>query len=87
MRGKSDEEHKEDIFVRSGMQYKICRNTYHMFYIIGTEDTFIRKRRVTVLGQRQRQSKWKAWLESEKGWVRDVEDKTKAEEEARKLLQ
>lgn len=26
------------------MQYKICRNTYHMFYVIGTEDAFIRSK-------------------------------------------
>jgi paired amphipathic helix protein Sin3a len=32
----------DNLTVKSGMQYKICRNTYHMFYIIGTEDTFIR---------------------------------------------
>ncbi|KAI8358429.1 hypothetical protein EDC96DRAFT_445658 [Choanephora cucurbitarum] len=35
----------KDVTVHSGMQYKICRDTYHMFYIIGTEDAFVRQQR------------------------------------------
>ncbi|KAI7871546.1 hypothetical protein BDF14DRAFT_1873462 [Spinellus fusiger] len=59
------------LHVHSRMQYKICRNTYHLFYIIGTEDTF---------------AKFKAWLESGKGWCRDVENKEEAEAKVRRTL-
>lgn len=34
----------EKDIVHSDMQYKICRNTYHMFYVIGAEDAFIRSK-------------------------------------------
>ncbi|KAI8981426.1 hypothetical protein BDB01DRAFT_851219 [Pilobolus umbonatus] len=33
-----------DFQLRSNMEYKICRNTYHLFYVIGTEDVLIRRR-------------------------------------------
>ncbi|KAG0174311.1 Transcriptional regulatory protein sin3 [Apophysomyces sp. BC1015] len=87
LKGKKDDEHMDNMFVHSGMQYKICRDTYHMFYIIGSEDTFIRKRRAMMVNDQQSQSKWKSWLESEKGWLRDIKDKDKVEDEARKTLQ
>ncbi|KAI8081365.1 uncharacterized protein BX664DRAFT_268933 [Halteromyces radiatus] len=87
---KSDEadDVRQDIFVRSGMQYKICRDTYHMFYIIGTEDIFIRlptKPRPTQQQQQQESSaKWTSWLES--NWSKGISDKEQAEKDARQLL-
>ncbi|KAI8381266.1 uncharacterized protein BYT42DRAFT_604256 [Radiomyces spectabilis] len=32
------------VYVHSKLQYKICQNSYHMFYIIGSEDGFMRKK-------------------------------------------
>ncbi|KAI7871818.1 hypothetical protein BDF14DRAFT_1759241 [Spinellus fusiger] len=33
----------ESIYTHSGLKYKLCRNTYHLFHLIGTEDVFIRQ--------------------------------------------
>ncbi|GAB5588318.1 hypothetical protein Unana1_03218 [Umbelopsis nana] len=66
-------------FVQSGMQYKICRNTYHMFYIIGSEDVFVRPhktfQRPTSI---KRSEKMQSWLESPMGWARGLSDEDKA---------
>ncbi|KAL0082774.1 hypothetical protein J3Q64DRAFT_1173631 [Phycomyces blakesleeanus] len=32
----------ENMYTFSGMKYKMCRNTYHLFYLIGSEDVFQR---------------------------------------------
>ncbi|KAI7852149.1 hypothetical protein BDC45DRAFT_444435 [Circinella umbellata] len=90
--GKRKREDNEDAYVYPGMQYKISKESYHMFYIIDTEDTFIRKRR-TVCQQQEstssstkKDSKWHSWLESDKGWSRNVESKEMAEKEAKALF-
>jgi paired amphipathic helix protein Sin3a len=73
----------KDIAVRSGMQYKICRDTYHMFYIIGTEDAFVRhcsKPEVETSN-----TKWNYWLNNH--WSEGIQDKSSAEKEALALLQ
>ncbi|KAI8976122.1 Sin3 family co-repressor-domain-containing protein [Pilobolus umbonatus] len=60
---KYKDRQRKSMAVRSGMQYKICRDTYHMFYIIGTEDTFIRRcRKPNNLHSLNTQ--WKTWLDS-----------------------
>ncbi|KAI8137486.1 hypothetical protein BJV82DRAFT_583646 [Fennellomyces sp. T-0311] len=76
----------EDANVYPGMQYKISKESYHMFYIIDTEDTYIRKRRAVVSEDSAKHSKWRSWLESDKGWSRDIDDRTAAEKEAEALL-
>ncbi|KAI8374728.1 uncharacterized protein BYT42DRAFT_499846 [Radiomyces spectabilis] len=87
LRDNVHDDRLKDILVQSGMQYKICRNTYHMFYIIGTEDTFMRRRADTAASTSEDRDKtWRAWLESEKGWSHDIADKTKAEQDARNWL-
>ncbi|CAO3630909.1 unnamed protein product [Cunninghamella blakesleeana] len=87
MKKCTDEEARSNIIVRSGMQYKICRDTYHMFYIIGTEDVYMRLPSSTSLQpSHSSSSKWKTWLESDKGWSKGLTDKDQAESNARKLL-
>lgn len=39
---RPQDEHLNKIFVRSKLQYKIDQNSYHMYYIVGSEDIFIR---------------------------------------------
>ncbi|KAI9498981.1 hypothetical protein BDB00DRAFT_867052 [Zychaea mexicana] len=39
---KPHDRHLSKIFVRSRLQYKISQENYHMYYIIGSEDAFIR---------------------------------------------
>ncbi|KAI8987829.1 hypothetical protein BDF20DRAFT_832728 [Mycotypha africana] len=86
-----------NVRVRSGMQYKICRDTYHMFYIIGTEDVFIRynnnglPKAVKTTdaknndsdNRRRLNSKWQEWLNQR--WHRDLtqDEKITAENVAR----
>lgn len=102
--GREEEEdaQQKNLFVQSGMQYKICRDTYHMFYIIGTEDILMRlpstQPSIPVSSSSQSQSsqssslssspntKWKSWLESDQGWSKGITDKDQAEKDARQLL-
>lgn len=91
MKKCTDEEARSNIIVRSGMQYKICRDTYHMFYIIGTEDVYMRlpsssSTEVSQSSSILSSSKWETWLESDKGWSKGLTDKNQAESDARKLL-
>jgi histone deacetylase complex regulatory component SIN3 len=87
LRPNLHDKHLSKLFVRSGMQYKICRDTYHMFYIIGSEDIFMRP--VSSSSQTEssqpeitRQPKWTNWLESsEKGWCRSLSDQEKVQKE------
>lgn len=86
--GEKDEKNADDdSYMYQGMQYKISKDTYHMFYIIDTEDAFLRKRPAqrAKLGMRQ-QPRWHEWLESEKGWQGQIEDRAAAEQEARRSL-
>jgi paired amphipathic helix protein Sin3a len=76
-------DHLNKAFVQSGMQYKICRNTYHMFYIIGSEDVFVRPHNTTRESSTLKQSKKvREWLESSMGWARDLSDEVKASKQA-----
>lgn len=87
--GKRERE-DNDAYVYPGMQYKISKESYHMFYIIDTEDAFIRKRkqrRTDASTIEQRQKRWASWLESDNGWHRNIENKNQAQNEAKALLE
>lgn len=91
LRPNLHDKHLNKLFVRSGMQYKICRDTYHMFYIIGSEDIFMRPPsfKAAEVTEVQRQPKWNSWLESSTtGWCRGLSEHEKAEkeEQANRLL-
>ncbi|KAI8646658.1 hypothetical protein BD408DRAFT_380343 [Parasitella parasitica] len=77
----------KDIAVRSGMQYKICRDTYHMFYIIGTEDAFVRHKPKSSIeaATLTSNSKWNQWLNQH--WWQGLTDQEKsiAQKEASSL--
>lgn len=87
LRPNLHDKHLNKLFVRSGMQYKICRDTYHMFYIIGSEDIFMRPNSSSSQSESNhaeitRKPKWTNWLESsEKGWCRGLSDQEKAQKE------
>ncbi|GAN02843.1 hypothetical protein MAM1_0029d02291 [Mucor ambiguus] len=74
----------KDIVVRSGMQYKICRDTYHMFYIIGTEDAFVRHlpkpsiEAATIASN----NKWNQWLNQHWSQGLTEQEKSMAEQQA-----
>lgn len=73
---------EDDVCVYPGMQYKISKTSYHMFYIIDTEDSMIRKKRRRRTSEAPSPEEWRRWLEGDKGWSVGVEDKEKAEREA-----
>jgi len=84
LRPNLHDKHLNKLFVRSGMQYKVCRDTYHMFYIIGSEDIFMRppSTQASTSTEIQRQPKWTNWLESlETGWCRGLSEEEKAQKE------
>ncbi|PHZ14448.1 uncharacterized protein RHIMIDRAFT_249415 [Rhizopus microsporus ATCC 52813] len=76
----------KDVTVHSGLQYKICRDTYHMFYIIGTEDVFVRHSSTSQrqISNSEKDNQWHKWLDNH--WDSQV-DKSQAEEQAKKLFQ
>ena len=71
---KPHDRHLSKIFVRSRLQYKISQENYHMYYIIGSEDAFVRPpitagdddadtaAKKTI--EEGRRNKWHHWLES-----------------------
>lgn len=67
---------KEDIVHRSDMQYKICRNTYHMFYVIGTEDVYISSGRKKCPVEKS--SAFKSWLDKKVNADVGLDEKTRA---------
>lgn len=71
----------KDVVVQSGMQYKICRDTYHMFYIIGTEDAFVRRQKKNS-NSSSNNTKWTHWVNEQ--WCQGLtfEEKQRAENEA-----
>ncbi|OZJ02279.1 hypothetical protein BZG36_05062 [Bifiguratus adelaidae] len=71
----------DDLLIESGMEYKICKNTYHLFYITGSEDLIQRKRQKRVPELSKNSARWSAWLNSDKGWARGL---TAEERNARK---
>lgn len=88
---KPHDRHLNEIFVRSRLQYKISQENYHMYYIIGSEDVFVRPSITPSQdSSTERTKKWHNWLESRTtGWSRNIEndDTCKTmETEARKRL-
>lgn len=88
---KPHDRHLNKIFVRSRLQYKISQENYHMYYIIGSEDVFVRPSITPSQdSSTERTKKWHNWLESRTtGWSRNIEndDTCKTmETEARKRL-
>ncbi|KAI8900508.1 hypothetical protein BC833DRAFT_618450 [Globomyces pollinis-pini] len=73
-----------NVETRSGLELKICVNTYKIFFVDNTEDYFRRKRSTnhsSLLGltlnerlktnsqiRQQRHNKFRKWLDSDKGW-------------------
>lgn len=83
---RPQDEHLNKIFVRSKLQYKIDQETYHMYYIVGSEDIFVRPHSNNTV---EPSNKWKQWIESPTtGWSKNLDERTKntMEQEARKLL-
>ena len=66
------EKDKKELSVKSGMQYKICRDTYHMFYIIGTEDTFVRH---CTKPMHPKHDQWDHFVNNH--WSKDIQDVSK----------
>jgi len=89
---RPQDEHLNKIFVRSKLQYKIDQDTYHMYYIVGSEDIFVRPDNSNKQGESESPStinKWDAWVESSTtGWSKGLDEATKQsmEDEARNLL-
>ncbi|KAG1146496.1 hypothetical protein G6F37_004665 [Rhizopus arrhizus] len=50
--------------MKSNMEYKICRNTYHLFYVIGTEDSVVCKKNQDVLFNEaeDKNKRFQSWL-------------------------
>ncbi|RCI02851.1 Transcriptional regulatory protein sin3, partial [Rhizopus stolonifer] len=47
----------------SNMEYKICRNTYHLFYVIGTEDSLVSTKNAEPTNEAQDKNKrFQLWL-------------------------
>ncbi|KND04341.1 uncharacterized protein SPPG_00072 [Spizellomyces punctatus DAOM BR117] len=68
-----------NIETRSGLEMKICVNTYKVFFVDHTEDYFSRRRsggaeisRTEADGQRKRFQKFRSWLDGPLGWKRGL---------------
>lgn len=82
---KPQNEHLHKLFVRSNLQYKIDKSSYHMYYIVGSEDLFARPHPP----EKKRESNWQMWLSSPTtGWSKglDQETRTLLEKEANALF-
>ncbi|KAG0953193.1 hypothetical protein G6F57_001621 [Rhizopus arrhizus] len=83
---RPQDEHLNRIFVRSKLQYKIDQSSYHMYYIVGSEDVFIRPH---LKPAERKESKWQEWLSSPTtGWSKGLDEETRAlmEREAQVLF-
>lgn len=86
---RPQDEHLNKIFVRSKLQYKIDQDTYHMYYIVGSEDIFVRPHDNNNESELPTTNKWSNWIESSAtGWSNGLDETTKnsMEDEARNLL-
>ncbi|RCI05964.1 Transcriptional regulatory protein sin3 [Rhizopus stolonifer] len=83
---RPQDEHLNRIFVRSKLQYKIDQSSYHMYYIVGSEDVFVRPYKKPI---ERKETRWQEWLSSPTtGWSRhlDPESRTRMEREANELF-
>jgi paired amphipathic helix protein Sin3a len=77
------DEPPQNVETSSGLELKICVNTYKIFFVDNTEDYF---RRISAEENGEREAQrhrsltakknaiFREWLESEDGWKRDLED-------------
>jgi paired amphipathic helix protein Sin3a len=88
------EEPPVNVETKSGLELKICVNTYKIFFVDNTEDYFCRRRPTSKssLGlsetskpvknaKNSRSNKFHKWLDSEKGWKANI-----APDEAKALV-
>jgi len=71
------EEPPQNVETKSGLELKICVNTYKIFFVDNTEDYFRRSRNTKPKVQSSKVvAKFNDWLNSENGWKRglSVED-------------
>jgi paired amphipathic helix protein Sin3a len=70
------EEPPTNVETRSGLELKICVNTYKIFFVDNTEDYFCRKERCSGFPMdhekslESRHKKFRKWLDSNQGWKR-----------------
>jgi paired amphipathic helix protein Sin3a len=75
----------QNVETKSGLELKICMNTYKIFFVDGTEDYFHRRREtkhmkseaVTHSEAREkklRHEKFRKWLDGETGWKSELGD-------------
>ncbi|KAJ3159591.1 Transcriptional regulatory protein sin3 [Geranomyces michiganensis] len=77
----------DDVEAHSGLELKVCVNTYKMFFVDHTEDYFVRRRRAAAAAAVEdgagaadgasaarniRAQKLSAWIESDRGWKRGL---------------
>ncbi|RCI02265.1 Transcriptional regulatory protein sin3, partial [Rhizopus stolonifer] len=68
---RPQDEHLNKIFVRSRLQYKIDQDTYHMYYIVGSEDVFVRP---SSNNTNPSNPKWQEWTKRQsKPWKKKQE--------------
>lgn len=68
-----------DFTVKSSLEYKICRNTYHLFYVAG-EDAFVRRTLPSATANNytvSRNKAWKSWLDKDKDTA-ELDDRTRS---------
>jgi paired amphipathic helix protein Sin3a len=67
------EEPPVNVETKSGLELKICVNTYKIFFVDNTEDYFKRKRiSAPVEFGNKRVMKFREWLEGGEGWRRET---------------
>jgi paired amphipathic helix protein Sin3a len=71
-----------NVETRSGLELKICLNTYKIFFVNNTEDFFVRRgvdRSRRSADRRARHLKFRAWLDSANGWRKFIPSKQNTE--------
>lgn len=72
------EEPPLNVETRSGLELKICVNTYKIFFVDNTEDYFHRQHLKPATpakllnGRERRKKRFAVWLESPLGWSKDI---------------
>ena len=91
-------ESPENVETRSGLELKICMDTYKIFFVENTEDYFYRKHNsgdtftldscnhLLAKDKKQRFTKFRKWLDSaEKGWKTNLPDPVSAQDQFERL--
>jgi paired amphipathic helix protein Sin3a len=77
-----DREPPQNVETKSGLELKICMNTYKIFFVDNTEDYFYRKKNADsnkvesmkheeLKSRKNRHLKLREWIEGEAGWKKD----------------